>query len=125
MTQAPRKPRVLVIEDEDLVAMLIETLILEMGFEHAATAADLEEALNAASGDQFDIAVLNLNLDGRPTYPVADVLGSRGIPFIFATGYGTPAIDARFAGVPAVQKPFRKGELEAAMTQALGGSPAG
>ncbi len=102
----PKKRRVLVVEDEVLVAMMLEEMLERLGYEIAATSSHLEEALQLARTASFDLAILDINLNGRPSFPVADILRERGLPFVFATGYGDKALDSTHAGTPVLQKPY-------------------
>jgi CheY-like chemotaxis protein len=111
--------RVLVIEDESLVMMLLEDTLSEIGCEVAGMASRVNEALEKASSLSFDVAILDVNLDGNSTFDVADFLASRHIPFVFATGYGAANFLTRFKGVPVLQKPFQQTDLEAALRAAL------
>src|SRR4029079_14416273 len=81
-------PRVLVVEDEYLIRMLLEDMLEELGYGLAAAVGTINEATEHASNSEFDVAVLDVNLDGREIYPVADILAKRGLPFVFVTGYG-------------------------------------
>lgn len=107
--------RILVVEDEMLVAMNIEDMLLELGHEVAGLASRLGPALALASESKFDVAMLDVNLAGEASFPVADFLAERGIPFLFATGYGRQGIEERFRHCPILQKPFRAAELAAAL----------
>jgi CheY-like chemotaxis protein len=109
--------RILIVEDEMLVAMNIEDMLLELGHEVAGIATRIEPALALAGEGAFDLALLDVNLAGRPSFPVAEALQGRGIPFLFATGYGTRGIAAEFAAVPVLQKPFRSSDLAAALAR--------
>ncbi|MDR3465987.1 MAG: response regulator [Xanthobacteraceae bacterium] len=109
--------RILVVEDEGMVAMLIEDMLIELGHEVGAIASRLDEAVRLAGADAFDFAIIDVNLDGRTSYPVAETLENRRIPFAFATGYDAQGIDARFAAVPRLAKPF----LSADMAKLLSG----
>ncbi|MEA3009152.1 MAG: hypothetical protein QOJ91_844 [Sphingomonadales bacterium] len=109
--------RILVVEDEMLVAMNIEDMLLELGHEVAGLASRLAPALALASESKFDVAMLDVNLAGEASFPVADFLAERGIPFLFATGYGRQGIEERFRHCPILQKPFRAAELRAALEQ--------
>jgi CheY-like chemotaxis protein len=111
--------RVLVVEDEGLVSMLIEDMLTDLGHEVGAVAARMVDALEAARTDLFDIAIIDVNLDGQPSYPIADLLKARGIPFVFATGYGGKGLDAKYAETRTLAKPFRQSDLEAALLHAL------
>jgi DNA-binding response OmpR family regulator len=108
---APSGQRVLVVEDEVLVAMLLEDMLTELGHE-AVLCSRLEEALDAARGGAFHAAILDVNLDGQTSFPVAEALLDRGVPFAFATGYGDGSVEAQFGEAPVLQKPFRESELE-------------
>jgi CheY-like chemotaxis protein len=110
-----RRLRILVVEDEMLVAMNIEDMLLELGHEVAGLASRLGPALALAGESRFDAAMLDVNHAGEPSVPVADLLAERGIPFLFATGYGRAGIEERFRGCPILQKPFRTSELGAAL----------
>jgi CheY-like chemotaxis protein len=104
--------RVLVVEDEMLVAMNIEDMLLDLGHEVVALAGRLETALALAGEASFDVAMLDVNLAGQASFPVADVLRTRGIPYLFATGYGTQGIAEAHRQAPVLQKPFRARDLE-------------
>lgn len=107
-----RKLRVLVVEDEALVAMLVEDLLNELGHEVGAIASRMEDALIAARTGQYDVAIIDVNLGGQPSYPVADILSERGVPYIFATGYGAGGLDPKYSGVAVLTKPFVLADLE-------------
>ncbi len=113
------KLKALVVEDEALVAMLIEDILADMGHEVAAVAGRLEQALTLIQTADFDFAVLDLNLNGVRTYPVAEALVSRGKPFMFATGYGSAGLDDPWRRYPVVQKPFTPEDLARAIEQAM------
>jgi CheY-like chemotaxis protein len=103
---------VLVVEDEMLVAMNIEDMLLDLGHEVAALASRLEPALTLAREGNFDVAMLDVNLAGQASFPVADILRDRGIPYLFATGYGVQGIAETYRAAPVLQKPFRARDLE-------------
>jgi CheY-like chemotaxis protein len=111
--------RVLIVEDESIVAMMIEDFISDLGYELAGTAGRLDQALTLAQNSNADIALIDVNLNGQHTYPVAEALKARGVPFIFATGYGSAGLDEGWKHYPVLQKPFQVQELAAAIRQAI------
>jgi CheY-like chemotaxis protein len=117
--ESVKKLRVLIVEDEALVAMLIEDMLIELGYEVAAVAARVEYALQCARDLEVDLVLLDLNLSGQRTDEVAGVLAERGVPFVFATGYGAAGVNAEWRDVPVLQKPFQIEDLARALTRAL------
>ena len=109
--------RALVVEDEMMVAMYIEDLLSDLGFEVACIATGLEQALPLARDAEFDFAVLDINLAGQLSFPVADELLRRGIPFLFASGYGSNVSRDRHPDAVRIQKPFRQRELASAIAR--------
>ena len=107
--------RILIVEDEMLVAMLIEDALTDLGHEILGPAMRLETALEAASSQQFDFAILDINLAGKQSFPVADCLSQRGIPFMFASGYGAAGLSAPYLLAEVIQKPFSRRELGEAL----------
>jgi CheY-like chemotaxis protein len=107
------RSRVLLVEDEAIIAMLMEDMLAEFSCDVLETAGDLDAATAAARTARFDMAFVDVNLRGAPAYPVAAILRARGIPFAFVTGYGSAGGEAAYADVPVLQKPFRAQELEA------------
>ena len=114
--------RVLLVEDEALVAMLIEDMLSDDGCSVVATASRLPEALGYAQDLElaFDVAILDLNLAGENTFPVASALEARKLPFAFATGYGAGGLPAEWRGRPTLQKPFNAIDVTQALKAALG-----
>ena len=108
--------RILVVEDEMMVAMLIEDLLKELGCTIVGPAASIEQALQLIASEAIDGAMLDLNLAGRAVYPVADELARRSIPFIFASGYGDQALTDRYNDRPRLRKPFRRLDLRRILT---------
>lgn len=116
--------RVLLVEDEAIIAMLTEHMLREMGCEHVNVVGSVARALSAIERDPPDIAVLDVNLRGEMVLPVAQKLAKAGIPFAFATGYGKTEMLAEFHHYPILQKPFDIPDLENALRSALMGRPA-
>ena len=103
--------KVLVVEDEMMVSMLIEDMLGDLGCTVVGPASRLEEALKLAREADLDCAVLDVNLGGQPIFPLADLLREKGAPFAFATGYGDAGLRDVDRGTPVLQKPFREGDL--------------
>jgi DNA-binding response OmpR family regulator len=120
MTAAAKRRKVLVIEDEAMIAMLIEDMLTELGFTPVGPGADMERALSMVEQAEFDAVILDVNLGGERTMPIAATLRARGLPFLFATGYGTSGIDEEFKDQIVLTKPFRNVELEEALRTLLG-----
>jgi CheY-like chemotaxis protein len=103
--------RVLVVEDEMMVSMLIEDMLTDLGCVVVGPASRLDEAIELAGNSELDCAVLDVNLGGQPIFPLADILRAKGAPFAFATGYGDAGLREADRGTPVLQKPFREGDL--------------
>jgi len=110
-----RTRRVLLVEDESLVAMMMQELLNEFGYAVLGPAGEVGAALRAAAAETFDGAILDVNLNGSPIYPVADALIARGLPFLFITGYDAESIGTRYPGVPVIQKPVEPEGLRIAL----------
>jgi CheY-like chemotaxis protein len=117
-TTVRRARRVLVVEDEVIVGMLVEDMLQELGYEVAALSTHLDQAVELAQNIDIDFAVLDLNLNGHLSYPVADALRARRLPFIFATGYGAKILVPPYAGTPTLQKPFHPNDLRRILADA-------
>jgi CheY-like chemotaxis protein len=104
--------RVLVVEDEILVAMMMRDILTELEFDVIGPFSRVSEAMVAAVHDEFDAGIIDVNLGGEFVYPVADVLMARKIPFVFITGYGVESIDGRFGHVPIIKKPIQRQLLQ-------------
>jgi CheY-like chemotaxis protein len=113
-------PRVLVVEDEMTVAMLIEDMVSELAYEVAAVVPRLEDAMRLVDSEIFDIAVLDVHLNGKTVFAFAEELQEREIPFVFATAYGPGAIPAKFQNRAVLRKPFGPVELRKALMQLSG-----
>lgn len=108
--------RILVVEDEFLIRTLLEDMLTDLGHEIAASAATVDEARKFAEAGEFDLAILDVNLEGQEIFPVAEILAKRNLPFIFVTGYGAGGLPEHFRSRPTLQKPFQSEKLEAALT---------
>ncbi|MDN5864439.1 MAG: response regulator [Gammaproteobacteria bacterium] len=111
--------RVFVVEDEWLVSILLRDTLVAIGCEVAGSATRYKEAAEKAETLAFDVAILDINLDGERTYPIAESLAARGIALVFATGYDFEALPEPFHNAPILQKPFRQSDLERALREAL------
>jgi CheY-like chemotaxis protein len=121
----PPGTRILIVEDEAIIAMTAEDMIEEIGCVVAGVAAHLEDALARAKGGGFDVVMLDINLNGMQSLPVAALLAETGLPFVFTTGYGLTGLGADFPDVPVLSKPYRADQLRSAIGQVLGGRDKG
>jgi CheY-like chemotaxis protein len=113
--------RVLIVEDETLVAMLVEEYLLEIGCVIAGSVRRVDKAMERVETDVIDAAILDLNVAGEDVAPVAEALEKRNIPFVFASGYGGNGVKDKWSDRPIVQKPFTSAELKQALSVALSG----
>ena len=121
MTQTLTGRRVLVVEDESLVAMLLETILEDMGCTPVGPAGTIDDGLAlVADPAPLDAALLDVNVAGRQVFPVAEALKARGVPFVFSTGYGEGALPDAWRGHTTVQKPFTESAIRAALMKAMG-----
>jgi PAS domain S-box-containing protein len=104
--------RVLLVEDEALVAMMIQECLTEYGHSVVGPIGRAADALAAAKQGEFDAAILDINLSDGMAYPVAEILSERGVPFAFVTGYEAETVDERFSKVPVLQKPIERQTLQ-------------
>lgn len=112
--------RVLVVEDEALVALQLEDMLADLGCAIIGPASRVCQALDLLGGQRVDAAVLDLNVAGELVYPVADALASRGLPYIFATGAnGATGLIGPYRSRPVLQKPFLQSQLRKAMLDSL------
>ncbi|MFN3354161.1 MAG: response regulator [Brevundimonas sp.] len=113
--------RVLIVEDESLVAMLIETILEDLGCQPVGPMSSIDEALeHLKDGPELDAALLDVNLSGRQVFPVAEALDEKGVPFVFSTGYGEGGLPDRWRDRPTIQKPFTEAGLRQALYRAMG-----
>jgi CheY-like chemotaxis protein len=121
-TVALQGAKILLVEDEALVAMLLEDMLADEGCEVVATAPRLTEALSYAQSLEFDLAILDLNLAGENTFPVAEALSARKKPFVFATGYGAGGLPSEWRDRPTLQKPFTATDVSRVLGELLAGA---
>ncbi len=107
--------RVFVVEDELMIRLLLQDMLADLGHTLAGEAGRIEDAVALAKEGDFDVAILDVNLNGQPISPVVEVLIARGVPFLFATGYGQRGVPERYRGTPTLQKPFQSDALAAAL----------
>jgi CheY-like chemotaxis protein len=115
--------RILVVEDEMMVAMVLETMLDDAACRIVGPFGRLAQALASAQRDSIDAALLDVNLHGEQVFPVADALAQRNIPFVFVTGYGAGGLPPRFKNRPALTKPYRVAAVLTALTAILPPSP--
>jgi CheY-like chemotaxis protein len=118
----PAQPttRVLIVEDELMIRILFEQMLRKLGYTIAAEAARVAEAIEAVRSVDFDLAILDINLDGQLALPVADALAARGMPFVFVTGYGRGGVPESYRDRPTLKKPFLLDELRRILEAAVG-----
>jgi len=103
--------RVLLVEDEMLVVWLIEDMLADLGCAVVGPAASVNQALAMIDAEAIDVAVLDVNLNGQMSSPIADALATRGVPFVFSTGYDKDTLLDSYRIFPVLQKPFHRSEL--------------
>jgi len=111
--------RVLVVEDEVMVAWAVEDMLTGLGYTVVGPAARVDQALSLIENGSVDAAVLDINLNGEKSYPVADALIARGVPFIFSTGYNKTSVHTGYLGYTTLQKPLDGSILEKALAELL------
>lgn len=115
--------RVLVVEDEMMVSMLLEDMLSDLGCTPVGPARRMQPALTLIECAGFDVAILDVNLNGDETYRIADALAARAIPFVFASGYSAGRLREKYRSIPSLQKPFQQPELARTLAAALGRRP--
>jgi CheY-like chemotaxis protein len=98
---------VLLVEDEVMIRMMVADMLEEIGYTIAAEAGDIDDAVRLVQTADFDIAILDVNVNGKVITPVAEAVQLRGLPFVFATGYGAQGLPEKFRDRPTIQKPFQ------------------
>jgi CheY-like chemotaxis protein len=114
---------VFLVEDEVMIRMMVADMLGELGYIIAAEAGEISEAIKLAQSIEFDLAILDVNVNGKVISPVADLIAARNRPFIFATGYGSSGLPAEYRDRPALQKPFQIETLARMIDQALNNTP--
>jgi DNA-binding response OmpR family regulator len=105
--KAAQRRAVLLVEDEVMIRMMVADMLEELGYAIAGEAGDIDEAVRLVQCTDFDIAILDVNLNGKVITPVAEAVQLRERPFIFATGYGAQGLPEKFRERPVIQKPFQ------------------
>jgi CheY-like chemotaxis protein len=113
--------KVLVVEDEAIIAMMIEGMLEALGCEIVSSVAHVAQACEIAAKANINLAVLDVNVAGVPVFPVAEVLRRREIPFLFSTGYGASGLPSEFLGHQVLGKPFSEKELQQKLALTLRG----
>ena len=111
--------KVLIVEDEMIVAWLLEDMLAELGCVVVGPTASVKQALAMIDAAPIEVAVLDVNLNGEMSYPVADALTARGVPFVFVTGYDKGRMPDGYRDLPVLQKPFHRVELTDMLAQLL------
>jgi DNA-binding NtrC family response regulator len=114
--------RVLVLDDEPLIAMMVEDWLAELGHETVGPARTVAAAIALIEQGGLDAAILDLSVDGEPSYAVAAILAARSVPFAFATGHGTGRLAAPYDSVPMLGKPFDLDGVRAIVARLVGES---
>jgi len=118
MAMAADRPCVLLVEDEMCLAMMLQDLLEHAGY-RVLKAARVPAALTLAEGSEIDAAILDVNVAGKEVFPVADELRRRGVPFMFASGYGDRGLPGEFRSYPMLQKPYDPAALGAMLHNVL------
>lgn len=117
MSAAPTGKRILIVEDEFMIAVLLEDMLVDLDCVIAGVAANAAQAFELIGSTEIDAAVLDVNLSGHDSFAIAAALAERRVPFIFATGYGESRLPPELMGSPIVQKPYRSSEIASALSQ--------
>lgn len=111
--------RALIVEDEMFVAMMLEEMLEDIGYQVAGTVSRVATALPLVDTLDFDFAILDVNLAGETSFPIADALAEKGKPYIFATGYGRRGIVEAHAQQPVISKPYSSDDLQSAIASVI------
>jgi len=119
--QSGKDLHVLVVEDEAVIGMLIEDMLNDLGCTKVSVVACVDRALELLATEEPDFAMLDVNLNGRRSYPVADLLKARGVPFVFLSGYGPHGLEPPYTSASLLQKPFQMNDLAAMLRKTFPG----
>ena len=119
--KAGSRTSVLLVEDEVMIRMMVADMLEELGYTIVAEAGDIDEGIRLVQSTDFDIAILDVNVNGKVITPVAEAVQMRGKPFVFATGYGAQGLPEEFRDRPALQKPFQMETLAQMLVTTLKG----
>jgi CheY-like chemotaxis protein len=124
MATRPQGCSVFLVEDEVMIRMMVAEMLEDLGYVVVAEASDIESAVPLAQSARFDVAILDVNVNGKVVTPVAQAIEARRLPFVFVTGYGVQGIPEEFRDRPALQKPFQMATLAGMIEDALGNAAA-
>ncbi|HJP98778.1 MAG TPA: response regulator [Rhodanobacteraceae bacterium] len=113
--------RVLIVEDDAMISMMLQDLLEDMGCQVVGVASRLEEARHKSEAEDFDVALLDVNLRGERTFPVAEAMQQHHRPFVLTTGYATTILPDSLRDATLLQKPYRRQDLECALWDAMHG----
>ena len=113
--------RILLVEDEVMIAWMLEDMLRQLGCVVVAHVSRVGEALTIIEAEQIDATVLDVNLNGEKSYPVAEALSARGVPFVFSTGYDRKSLPDCYSDRPLLQKPFKLSTLKGTLDELLNG----
>ena len=105
--RAASRTSILLVEDEVMIRMMVADMLEELGYTIVAEAGDIDEGIRLVQSTDFDIAILDVNVNGKVITPVAEAVQMRGLPLVFATGYGAQGLPEKFRDRPTLQKPFQ------------------
>jgi DNA-binding response OmpR family regulator len=124
VSSGERRRSVFLVEDEVMIRMMVSDMLEELGYQVVAEAGDIDEAVRLVQCTNFDIAILDVNVNGKVISPVAEAVQMRNRPFVFATGYGVQGLPEKFRDRPALQKPFQMETLAKMIEVTLRGEAA-
>lgn len=123
LEQSITSPQVFIVEDETMLAMLIELMLEDLGYATAFHASSLDDGVRFALTGNYDVAILDINIIGGTSFPIAAAIASRGIPFMFCSGYGHMGIPPAWLDQLCMAKPFSAEQLEEALSGLLNPQP--